>query len=142
MASSRPALLIASMAWARLRAICSVRSRAVWLFVSSRDGGMRVVSYPSRIWLGDRPMVVFLRLLWTAVAIGSQVDQSSGWLEVTRRRYCSTHWFFRSDNPSVWGWKAEDSFWWIPRRAARALQKFDVKRGSRAVISFFGSTQH
>src|SRR5258708_16277623 len=142
MASSRPALLIASMAWARLRAICSVRSRAVWLFVSSRDGGMRVVSYPSRIWLGDRPVVVFLRLLWTAVAIGSQTDQSAGWLEVTRRRYCSIHWFFRSDRPSVWGWKAVDRFCWIPSRMFSAFPKCDVKRGARSVINLVGSPNH
>src|SRR5713226_429234 len=110
MASSHLALLIASMAWARLRVICSVRSRAVWLFVSLRDGGTRVVSYPRRSLLVDKPVVVFLWLLWTAMAIGSQVDQSSGWLEVTRQRYCSTHWFFHSDRPSVWGWKAVDRF--------------------------------
>src|SRR5258708_9347024 len=77
-----------------------------------------------------------------AVAIGSQVDQSSGWLEVMRHRYCSTHWFFRSDSPSVWGWKAVDRFCWIPRHAVSAFPKCDVKRGSRSVISFMGSPNH
>src|SRR5258708_16119915 len=77
-----------------------------------------------------------------AVAMGSETDQSSGWLEVTRRRYCSTHWFFRSDSPSVWGWKAVERFCWIPSREARALPKCDVKGGSRSVISLVGSPNH
>ena len=92
--------------------------------------------------MGDKPVVVFLRLLWTVVAIGSQVDQSSGWLEVTRRRYCSTHWFFRSDSPSVWGWKAVDRFCRIPNHMVSAFPKCDVKRGSRSVISLVGSLNH
>src|SRR6266852_4461666 len=63
--------------------------------------GTRVVSYPRRISLGDKPVVVFFLLLCTAEAIVSQEVQLSGDAEVTRRKYCSTHWFFRSVSPSV-----------------------------------------
>jgi hypothetical protein len=92
--------------------------------------------------LGDKPVVEFLRLLCTAVARAIQWVQSSGDADVTSRRYCSTHWFFRSDRPSVWGWNAVDKFCWIPNFWLRALPKWDVKRGSLSLITLLGSPNH
>jgi hypothetical protein len=82
----------------------------VWVVSDGAISG----SYPRRILFGDSLVVSFLRLLCTSNAKSSHWVQSSGVMEVTRRRYCSTHWFFLSDIPSVWGWKAEDRFCLIP----------------------------
>src|SRR5712671_3513701 len=59
-----------------------------------------------------------------------------------RRRYCSIHWFLRSESPSVWGWNAVDKFCLAPILLARARPKCDVKRGSRSEIIFDGSPNH
>src|SRR5450631_391427 len=107
-----------------------IRSSVASLFDGVSFSGVSLVSYPSRIWLGDKPVVSFLRLLCTADAIASHCVQSSGDVEVTKRRYCSTHWFFRSEMPSVWGWNAEERFCWIPNLLVRLFPKCDVKRGS------------
>src|SRR6266850_2788633 len=66
-----------------------------WL-CSKVNGG----SHPIRSSLGAKPVVEFAELLWTRVATASQSLQSS-WFDVIRQRYCSTHWFFLSDRPSV-----------------------------------------
>ena len=87
-------------------------------------------------------MVWFLWLLCTADAVVSHRSQSSGTAEVTRRRYCSTHWFLCSDNPSVWGWKAVERFWSIPNLVARALAKCDVNRGSLSLMTLLGMPNH
>src|SRR6266851_6063644 len=52
--------------------------------------------------LGASLVVEFAELLCTSVARGSRLLQSS-LFPVTKRRYCSIHWFFRSVSPSVWG---------------------------------------
>jgi hypothetical protein len=92
--------------------------------------------------LGNRPVVEFFLLLCMAAARASQWVQSSGDVDVTRRRYCSTHWFFLSDSPSVWGWKADKRFCWVPSFCARALPKWDVNLGSLLLIIFVGSPNH
>src|SRR6266849_6050150 len=127
MASTAPTLLSIKF-WT----LCS----AAKLVTVGLLSGTRVVSYPRRISLGDKPVVVFFLLLCTADAIVNQEVQPSGDADVTRRRYCSTHWFFRSDSPSVWGWKAEDKFCSIPNFLVRALPKWDVNLGSRSLIIF------
>ncbi len=98
--------------------------------------------YPKRIWLGDRPVVVLIRLLCTVVASASQCIHPLGSLEVTKCRYCSIHWFFRSDSPSVWGWKAVDRFHWMPSFSVSALPKCEVNLGSRSLIILIGSPNH
>ena len=95
-----------------------------------------------RIWLGDRPVVWFLRLLCTADAVVSHWSQSSGAAEVTSRRYCSTHWFLRSNNPLVCGWKAVDRFWVMPSFVASALPNWLVNRGSLSLMILEGSPNH
>src|SRR5712672_3795319 len=79
-----------------------IRSSATWLFDGGVSDGRSIVSNPKRIWFGDRPVVSFFRLLCTAEARASQCVQSSGAADVIRQRYCSTHWFFHSEMPSVW----------------------------------------
>src|SRR6266566_315726 len=97
------ARLIASIA----RPLFSMSVSTLFSAMSLFDGGVvvgcRVGSYPIRISLGDSPVVTFLLLLCTAVAMVSQWVQSLGDAAVTSQRYCSTHWFFHSDSPSVCG---------------------------------------
>src|SRR6266849_2573346 len=95
------ALLMASTALALLFIMLWTLCSAVELVTIGFLSGTRVVSYPRRISLGDRPVVEFFLLLCTAEAMVSQEVQLSGDANVTRRKYCSTHWFFRSDSPSV-----------------------------------------
>ena len=95
------ALLIASIARPLFSMSMSTLFSAMSLFDGGVAAGCRVGSYPIKTSLGDSPVVMFFLLLCTAVAMVSQWVQSSGDAEVTRRRYCSTHWFFRSDSPSV-----------------------------------------
>src|SRR5712672_1066501 len=59
-----------------------------------------------------------------------------------RRRYCSTHWFFRSESPSVWGWNAVDRFCLAPILLASMCPKCEVKRGSLSEMIFDGSLNH
>src|SRR5258708_37812343 len=72
-----------------------------------------------------------------AVAIESQSVQSSGAIDVTMRRYCSIHWFSRSDSPSVQGWKAVEMFCWAPILTASPFPKGEVNRGYLLVFTFF-----
>ena len=76
--------------------------------------------YPNRIWFGDNPVVVLILLLCTTVANASQWVHPLGSFEVTSCRYCSTHWFFHSESPSVWGWKAIDRLRWMLSFLVRA----------------------
>src|SRR5712675_2607565 len=59
-----------------------------------------------------------------------------------RRKYCSTHWFFRSESPSVCGWNAVDRFCFAPIFFARARPKCEVKRGSLSEMTLEGSPNH
>jgi hypothetical protein len=136
------AWLMASIACALFSFMFQIRVSTVLLLdgVSSLD--CSVSSCPSRIWLGDNLVVSFFRLLCTAVTMANQWVQSSGEADVTNCKYCSTHWFFLSDIPSVYGWKADDKFWLIFNCCARLLPKWDVNRGSRSLITFVGSLNH
>src|SRR6266404_3126084 len=98
--------------------------------------------YPKRIWLGESPVVVLIRLLCTVVASASQCVHPLGSFEVISRRYCSIHWFFRSDSPSVWGWNAVDRLRSIPSFSERALPKCEVNLGSRLLIILVGKPNH
>src|SRR6266404_8224752 len=110
------------------------------VFVVPRDSSwFRTGLYPSRIWFGDNPVVTLVRLLCTAVARASQCIHPFGSIDVTKCRYCSTHWFFRSDNPSVWGWNAVDRLRDIPNFVVRAFLKCEVNWGSLSLIIQEGS---
>ena len=97
---------------------------------------------PKRIWLGDKLVMLFFQLLWTAVAMASQSDQSLGWPPVTSLRYCSTHWFFHSESLSVWGCEAVDRFCWISSCLVSAFPKCEVNLGSLSLMIFLGSPYH
>src|SRR5712671_3269611 len=70
--------------------------------------------YPKRTLIGVVPSVALTWSLCTAEATMSHWLQSPCWVFATRHRYCSTHWFLRSDSPSVWGWNAVDKFCLTP----------------------------
>ena len=65
-----------------------------------------------------------------------------GSIDVTSRRYCSTHWFFRSDSPSVCGWNAVDRLRDIPSLSVRAFPKCEVNQGSLSLIIWEGNPNH
>src|SRR6266478_699420 len=111
------------MASARFLVIACIwdSTRALW--VCNTLSELSVGLFLKRIWLGDRPVVVLTQLLCTVVASASQCVHPLGSFEVTSRRYCSIHWFFRSDSPSVWGWNAVDRFRSIPSFSDRAFPK-------------------
>src|SRR6266446_7477058 len=112
-------------------------------FVVCRDSSMfRMGLYPIRIWFGDNPVVALVRLLCTAVANASQSTHPFGSIDVTSRRYCSTHWFFRSDSPSVCRWNAVDRLRDIPNLVVRAFPKCEVNLGSLSLIIREGSPNH
>src|SRR6266850_2816509 len=75
-------------------------SSAMLLFVNLPCSAVSGGSHPISNSLGAKPVVEFAKLLWTKVATASQSLQSS-WFAVTSHRYCSIHWFFLSDRPSV-----------------------------------------
>src|SRR6266404_306904 len=130
------------MASARFLVIACIRDSTKALWVCNTLSELSVGLYPKRIWLGESPVVVLIRLLCTVVASANQCVHPFGSFDVTNRRYCSIHWFFRSDNPSVWGWNAMDRFRSIPSFSKRALPKCEVNLGSRSLIILFGRLNH
>src|SRR5712671_63285 len=92
--------------------------------------------------MGVTPNVELTWSLCTTDATVSHRLQSPCCAFATRRRYCSTHWFFRSESPSVRGWNAVDRFCLAPILLASARPKWDVKRGSRSEMTFDGSPNH
>ena len=135
-------LLMALVAWycACIMHFTHFSTASLSILIAS-DGANSGV-YPSRIWLGDKPVMVLIWLLCTAKAMEIQRDQSSGCDAVMVHKYCSTHWFFHLDKPSVWGWKAVDRFCWIPSFLVSALLKWDVNWGSLSLIIFVGRPNH
>src|SRR6266436_3317127 len=122
------------MASARFLVIVCIRDSTRALWVCSTLLELSVELYPKRIWFGDSPVVVLIWLLCTIVASASQSVHPLGLFEVTSRRYCSIHWFFRLDSPSVWGWNAVERFRSIPSFSERALPNCEVNLGSRSLI--------
>ena len=98
------------------------------IIVSSRHSVASLVDSPVPV--GINFVVAFRLLLCIVVAMDIQSVQASGDMEVTNWRYCSTHWFFCSDRPSVWGWNAVNRFCSMPSLQANDLPKCDVNLGS------------
>src|SRR6266404_2541721 len=103
-------LLSARIASARFLVIACIQDLTKALWVCNTLSEFSVGLYPKMIWLGESLVVVLIRLLCTVVASTSQCVHPFGSFDVTSRRYCSIHWFFRSDSLSVWGWNAMDMF--------------------------------
>src|SRR5580692_597153 len=110
------------------------RFSAAALLVSGVIASAAAGAYPSSTSWGLSFVVALGHRLCTKDAMGSHSSQSSCLAVVYIRRYCSTHWFLRSDSPSVWGWKAVLILRSIFNLVVRALPKLDVKRGSLSVI--------
>ena len=110
------------------------------IIVSSRHSVASLVDSPVPV--GINFVVAFRLLLCIVVAMDIQSVQASGDMEVTNRRYCSTHWFFRSDRPSVWGWNTVDRFCSMPSLRAKDFPKCDVNLGLWSLMTFVGSPYH
>ena len=135
-------LLSARIVSARFLVIVCIRDLTKALWVCNALSEFSAGLYPKRIWLGESPVVVLIRLLCTVVASASQYVHPFGSFDVTSRRYCSIHWFFHSNSPSVWGWNAVDRFRSIPSFSERALPKCEVNLGSRSLIILVGKPNH
>jgi len=135
-------LLSARIASARFLVIACIRDSTKALWVCNTLSEFSVGLYPKRIWLGESPVVVLIRLLCTVVASASQCVHPFGSFDVTSRRYCLIHWFFHSDSLSVWGWNAVDRFRSILSFSKRALPKCEVNLGSRSLIILVGKPNH
>src|SRR6266403_2927609 len=130
------------MASARFLVIACIRDSTKVLWVCSTLSEVSVGLYPKRIWLGESPVVVLIRILCTVVASASQCVHPFASFDVTSRRYCSIHWFFRSDRPSVWGSNAVDRLRSMPSFSERALPKCEVNLGSQSLIILVGRPNH
>ena len=75
-------------------------SLAVKFFDTDRCSVESGGSHPISSSFGAKPVVEFLLLLCTAVAMGSHLLHLF-WLVAIRCKYCSTHRFVHSDSPSV-----------------------------------------
>jgi len=139
----------ALMAWFRARiahSLCSFRAETHsstagfcdWMIRS----GSSLISHLMSAWLGDILIVELTWLLYTAVVIESYLFQSSSWPPVMVHRYCSIHWFLRSDSPSVWGWNAVDRFCPIISVFVSSFPKCDMKCGSLLLMTLVGSPNH
>ena len=84
-------------------------------------------------------VVAFSHWLCTKDTIGSHLSQSSCCVVVYIQRYCSTHWFFCSDRPSVCGWNAVLMLQLIFSSVVSVFAKWDVKHGLLSVIIFSGT---
>jgi hypothetical protein len=96
------ALLSAWVAMTLRSPNCLTHCSARGLSVPSPCAGVAGSSLPISSWLGVSLVVEFAELLCTNVTIGSILLHSL-LFPATNWRYCSTHWFFRSVSPSVWG---------------------------------------
>ena len=89
------------IAWSCALIICFTHFSSASLSVLIISDGVRHGEYPKRTWLGDRLVVMLIWLLCTANAMEIQYDQSLGCEVVIVCKYCSIHWFFHLDSPSV-----------------------------------------
>jgi len=94
-------LFRAIVACAHHCSIILICSSTVLLMTDETRSGLSKMSYPSKTWLGNKLVVLFLWLLWTMEASANHWVQSLGAADVTSQRYCSTHWFFYSKRPSI-----------------------------------------
>src|SRR6267154_4527546 len=117
---------------------CLTHSSARGLSPPSACAGVAGGSLLISSWLGASLVVEFAELLCTSVARGSRLLHSL-LFPITKWRYCSSHWFFRSVSPSVWGWNTIDMFHLIPNSLARLCLKWLVNLGSLSDITLVGS---
>src|SRR6266571_8241491 len=88
---------------------------------------------------GDSPVVSFGQLLCVNLARGKYACQLSCRSLTQNRRYCSNHWFVRSDCPSVRGWYAVEMFCVVPVPLHSPLMNFEANFGSLSLMNFSGS---
>src|SRR6266571_1517586 len=132
------ALIISS--WARCLALLN------WSSLNTTCGigdGLSVQSAcglnPYSMKKGDSPMVSFGQLLCANSVRGKYACQLSCCSLTQNRKYCSSHWFVRSDCPSVLGWYAVEIFCVIPVPLHNPLMNLDANFGSLSLMNFSGS---
>ena len=108
---------------------------ALWPLCHPRGRFMAYSLLPTEVYMGWSTTVTDLdshRLQWWQ-------SQSSCCAVVYIWRYCSTHWFFHSDRPSVCGWKVVLMLQSIFSLVVSAFAKWEVKHGSLSEIIFTGT---
>ena len=96
-------------------------------------------AYPRRTSWGLSLVVAFGHWLCTKDTMSNHSSQSSCCAVVYIWRYCSTHWFFCSDRPSVCGWNVVLMLQSMFNLVVSAFVKWDVKHGSLSEIIFVGT---
>jgi len=97
--------------------ICSryyTRSSTLCTRVCRYSSGLNVGWKLYHISKGDLWVLWYGHALWANLIIERSVAQLSCWKFLHMRRYCSSSWLTHSDSPSIYGWKAVDSFCLIP----------------------------
>src|SRR6266403_1829339 len=90
------AACLMALVWASLESIVGAKE---WVFPMCTYGVCPMISSK-----GDLLVAMLGHALWVYWAIGSHLAQSVWALFPKIRRYCSSHWFVRSDCPSICGW--------------------------------------
>src|SRR6266702_2121718 len=121
--------------------LASFISSSCW----STEGTFVVLS--SHVVLGSFPMsnlngelfvVVLGQELCANWAMGIRSAQLSCCTLLQCRKYCSSHWLFLSDCPSILGWYADDIFCLIPSVFQRVLVNIDMNCVPLSVMSRLG----
>src|SRR6266702_3541494 len=117
---------------------------------SSRFVTVGTLLIPSQSVLGVNPMIrsngVFFVVSCGHLLCANSVNGNHWcqlfWSLQKHHRYCSSHWFVRSDCPSVLGWYAVEIFWCILSAWHNPLAYLDVNLVSRSEMIFFGTPNH
>ncbi len=117
---------------------CLTRSSARGFSAPSACASVAGGSHLISSWLGASLVVKLAKLLCTNVAKGSRLLHSS-LFTITKWRYCSSHWFFHSVSPSVWGWNTVNRFHLVSSSLARLHPKWLMNWGSLLDITLVGS---
>src|SRR6266702_3921215 len=88
---------------------------------------------------GDSPIVSFGQLLCANSARGKYACQLSCRSFTQNCRYCSSHWFVRSDCPSIRGWYAVDMFCVVPVALHSPRMKREANFRSLSLMNLSGS---
>src|SRR6266571_6666984 len=131
------ALIISAWAFCLASLNCST-----WSATCGIGDGLSVQSAcglnPYSMKKGDSPMVSFGQLLCANSVRGKYACQLSCRSLTQNRRYCSNHWFVRSDCPSVRGWYAVEMFCVVPVPLHNPRMNLDANFGSRSLMNFRG----
>src|SRR6266478_6539032 len=122
------AACLMALVWASLELTAGAKE---WVFPTCVYGTCPMISSK-----GDLPITALGHALWVSWASGSHLAQSVCALFLNIWRYCSSHWFVRSDCPSVCGWYAVLMFCLMFRFLQSSFIAVAVNWGSWSEMTF------